>query len=64
MKDGMRVNQQKARIIPIQLQEKEDQEIKNLLERGNNEKINNIKDDVFIQHVVITVKKNRSVKLS
>ena len=64
MKDGTRVTQQKGRRIPIQLQEQVDQEIKNLLEQGHIEKVNNIKEDVFIQTVVITVKKDRSVNLA
>ena len=64
MKDGTRVTQQKGRRIPIQLQEQVDKEIQNLLEQGHIQKVNNIKDDVFIQPVVITVKKDRSVKLA
>ena len=64
MKDGWRVTQQKGRRIPIQLQEQVDKEIQNLLEQGHIQKVNNIKNDVFIQPVVITVKKDRSVKLA
>ena len=64
MKDGTRVTQQKGRRIPIQLQEQIDKEIQNLLEQGHIQKVNNIKDDVFIQPVVITVKKDQSVKLA
>ena len=63
-KDGTRVTQQKGRRIPIQLQEQVDKEIQNSLEQGHIQKVNNIKDDVFIQPVVITVKKDRSVKLA
>ena len=35
-----------------------------MLKEGNIEKINEIKDDVFIQPTVITVKKDRSVKIA
>ena len=64
MKDDTRVTQQKGRRIPIQMQEQVDNEIQNLLEQGHIQKVNNTKDDVFLQPVVITVKKDRSVKLA
>ena len=64
MNDGTRVTQQKGRRVPIQLQEQVDKEIQNLLEQGHIQKVNNIKDDLFIQPVVITVRKDRSVKLA
>ena len=35
-----------------------------MLKEGHIEKINEIKDDVFIQPTVITVKKDRSVKIA
>ena len=38
--------------------------IKRLLKEGHIEKITEIKDDVFIQPTVITVKKDRSVKIA
>ena len=63
MKDGTRVTQQNGRRIPLQLQYQVDKEIKHLLEHGHIEKVDTIKDDVFIQPVVITVKKDRSVKI-
>ena len=64
MKDGTRATQQKGRRILLQLQDKVDKEIKQLLEQGHIEKVDTIKDDVFIQPVVITVKKDRSVKIA
>ena len=64
MKDGTRVTQQKGRRIPLQLQDQVDKEIKQLLEQGHIERVDTIKDDVFIQPVVITVKKDRSVKIA
>ena len=41
-----------------------DEEINRLLKEGYNEKIDEKKDDVFIQPTVITVKKDRSVKIA
>ena len=64
MKDGTRATQQKGRRIPLQLQDQVDKKIKNLLEQGHIEKVDTIKDDVFIEPVVITVKKDRSVKIA
>ena len=46
------------------MQDQVDKEIKQLLEQGHIEKVDTIKDDVFIQPVVITVKKDRSVKIA
>ena len=62
MKPEAKTIQQKGRRIPIQLQKAVDEEIKRLLKEGHIEKINEIKDDIFIQPTVITVKKDRSVK--
>ena len=62
LKNEARVSQQKGRRIPIQLQKAVDDEIKRLLKEGHIEKIDEIKDNVFIQPTVITVKKDRSVK--
>ena len=39
-------------------------EIKQLLAEGHIEKVNEIRDDVFIQPTVSTVKKDRSVKIA
>ena len=61
-KADAKITQQKGRRIPIQLQKAVDKEIGRLLKEGHIEKINEIKDDVFIQSTVITVKKDRSVK--
>ena len=64
MKENARVTQQKRRRIPIQLQKQVDKQMNKLLEQGHIEKIDSIKDDVFIQPVVITVKKDCSVKFA
>ena len=64
LKPNCRVSQQKGRRIPIQLQEAVNKEIKTLLADGHIERIDSIKDNVFIQPTVITVKKDRSVKIA
>ena len=46
------------------MQKAVDAEIKRLLKDGHIEKVDEIKDDVFIQLTVITVKKDRSVKIA
>ena len=63
-KSDAKKTQQKERRIPIQLQKGVDEEIGRLLKEGHIGKINEIKDDVFIQPTVITVKKDRSVKIA
>ena len=56
--------QQKGRRIPLQLQNSVENEIKKLIKKGHIEKVNEIKDDVFIQPTVITVKKDKSIKIA
>ena len=56
--------QQKGRRIPLQLQNSVENEIKKLIKMGHIEKVNEIKDDVFIQPTVITVKKDKSIKIA
>ena len=62
MKENASISQQKGRRIPIQMQKAVDSEIKRLLKEGHMERVDEIKEDVFIQPTVITVKKDRSVK--
>ena len=64
LKSDAKVSQQEGRRIAIQLQNAVDAEIKRLLKDGHMEKMNEIRDDVFIQPTVITVKKDRSVKIA
>ena len=64
MKDNARISQQKGRRVPIQLQNQGDAEINKLLKEGHIEKVEKIRDDVFIQPTVITVKKDKSVKIA
>ena len=56
-KTDAKITQQKGRRTPIQLQKAVDEEIGRLLKESHVEKINEIKDDVFIQPTVITVKR-------
>ena len=51
-------------VEPLQLQEQVDKEIQSLLERSHIEKVNTMKDVVFIQPVVTTVGKDRCVKIA
>ena len=64
MKDDVKITQQKGRRVPIQLQNQVDNEIQKLLKEGHIEKVDKIQDDVFIQPTVITVKKDKSVKIA
>ena len=54
--------QQKGRRVPLTLQEKVDKEIEKLLEQGHNHKLEECSDKYFVSPIVITVKKDGSVK--
>ena len=56
--------QQKGRRVPITLQEKVDKEIDKLLRQGHIEKLTECSDKYFVSPIVITVKKDGSVKLA
>ena len=56
--------QQKGRRVPITLQEKVDKEIDKLLEQGHIQKLEEYSDKYFVSPIVITVKKDGSVKLA
>ena len=64
MKEDAKITQQRGRRIPIQLQNHVDNEIYKLLKEMHIEKVDKTQDDVFIQPTVITVKKNKSVKIA
>ena len=64
LKEDAKISQQKGRRVPIQLQAQVDKEIKRLLEQRHFEKVDVIKDNVFIQPTVSTVKKDKSVKVA
>ena len=55
---------QKGRTVPINLQERVNNEIKKLLEEGDIEKLNNCSDQYFISPIVITVKRDQTIKLA
>ena len=61
---GTVIKQQKGRRVPIQLQESVKKEINRLLQEGHIVKVQDIKEDVFLQPTVIMVKKDRSVKIA
>ena len=50
--------------MPIQLQESVKNEINKLLLEGHIVKVSEIKEDVFLQPTVFTVKKEKSVKFA
>ena len=56
--------QHKGRRVPITLQEKVDQEICKLLKQEHIEKLEECSDKHFVSPIVITVKKDGSVKLA
>ena len=56
--------QQKSRRVPITLQEKVDRESSKLLQQGHIEKLEESSDKYFVSPIVITVKKDGSVKLA
>ena len=55
---------QKGRRVPINLQERVNNEIQKLLEEGRIEKLNNCSDQYFISPIVITVKRDQTIKLA
>ena len=62
--EGTVIKQQKGRRVPSQLREPAKREINRGLQEGQIVKVQVIKEDVFLQHIVITVKKDRSVKIA
>ena len=55
---------QNGRRVPINLKERVNNEIKKLLEEGHIEKMNNCSDQYFISPIVITVKRDQTIKLA
>ena len=64
LKPGVKPIQQKARPIPLHLQEAVEKEIKRLIDTGHIEKLEEVPEDTFISPAVITVKKDKSVKIA
>ena len=50
--------------MPLQLQKAVDPQIESLLTAGYIKRVDKITDDMFIQSVVISVEKHRSVKVA
>ena len=57
-----RVTHQKGRNLPFQLQPKVKTELKKLLNEGPIEKLSKCSDQFFISPIVITIKKDHSIK--
>ena len=64
LKPGHYPVKQKARPIPLHLQEDVGRELEKLIEAGHLEKVNNVDEDCFVSPVVITVKNDKSVKIA
>ena len=63
MKDA-KITQEKGHRIPLKLKQAVEAETEKLLEEGHIRKVEKINDEVFIQPVVITVTKDKSVKVA
>ena len=55
---------QKRRPIPIHLQDQAAQEVKRLIKKGYLERATEISEDCFVSPAVITVKRDKSVKIA
>ena len=64
LKPGHYPVKQKARPIPLHLQEAVGKEIKKLMKSGLLEKVKHVDEDCFVSPVVITVKNYKSVKIT
>ena len=64
LKPGHYTVKQKARPIPLHLQENVGRELEKLIKSGHLEKINDVDEDCFVSPVVITVKSDKSVKIA
>ena len=64
LKDDAKLFQQKGRPIPIHLQQAVGKEIEKLKKLGHIEKAENIDENCFVSPAVITIKKDKSVKIA
>ena len=64
LKPNTQIIQQKARPIPIHLQQSVGNELKRIIKLGHIEKAKDLKNDSFISPVFMTVKKDRSIKIA
>ena len=64
LKPGHHPVKQKAKPIPLHLQEDVGRELEKLIKARHLDKVNNVDGDCFVSPVVITVKKDKSVKIA
>ena len=64
LKPGHHLVKQKARPVPLHLQEDVGKELEKLIRTGHLEKINDVDEDCFVSPVVITIKGDKSVKIA
>ena len=64
LKEGSKLIQQKGRPIPIHLHPAVEKEIEKLKKQGHIEKAKNIDENCFVSPAVITIKKDKSVKIA
>ena len=63
-KPHAKITQQKGRRVPVQLQDAVQKEIERLLNEGHIERVTEVTDKEFVQSIVITVKRDKSVKIA
>ena len=64
LKQGHYPVKQKARPIPLHLQEDVGRELEKLIKTGHLEKVKNVDEDCFVSPVIITVKNDKSLKIA
>ena len=64
LKPGHYPVKQKAKPVPLHLQEDVGKELEKLIRTGHLEKINDVDEDCFVSPVVITIKSDKSVKIA
>ena len=64
LKPGHHPVKQKARPVPLHLQEDVGKELEKLIRTGHLEKINDVDEDCFVSPVVNTIKSDKSVKIA
>ena len=64
LKEDAKLIQQKGRLIPIHIQQSVGKEINKLIKQGHIEKTNNIDENCFVSPAVVTVKKDKLVKIA
>ena len=64
LKPGHQPIKQKARPVPLHLQNDVERKLERLIKSGHLEKVNNVDEDCFVSPVVITVKRYKSVKIA